>query len=77
MRASSSGSSRGQRASGAAGEDLSDGRRLGWHSPDGSGQRLMVLTAEPGTPSCERLHILTSWNAEPSTGLGAEHASAQ
>ncbi len=51
---------RGQRASGASGEDLSGGRRLGWHSPDGSGQRLMVLTAEPGTPSCERLHILTS-----------------
>jgi transcriptional regulator with XRE-family HTH domain len=36
-----------------------------WDSPDRSGQRLMVLTAEPGTPSCERLRILSSWNAEP------------
>jgi transcriptional regulator with XRE-family HTH domain len=43
-----------------------------WDSPDGSGQRLMVLTAEPGTPSHERLRILASWNAEPRTGLGAE-----
>jgi transcriptional regulator with XRE-family HTH domain len=33
-----------------------------WDSPDGSGQRLMVLTAEPGTPSGERLRILASWN---------------
>jgi transcriptional regulator with XRE-family HTH domain len=33
-----------------------------WDSPDGSGQRLMVLTAEPGTPSFERLRILASWN---------------
>jgi transcriptional regulator with XRE-family HTH domain len=34
-----------------------------WHSPDGSGQRLMVLTAEPGTPSHDALRILASWNA--------------
>lgn len=41
-----------------------------WASPDGSGQRLMVLTAEPGTPSHDALVILTSWAAErisPST----------
>ena len=36
-----------------------------WDSPDRSGQRLMVLSAEPGTPSGERLRILSSWNAEP------------
>jgi transcriptional regulator with XRE-family HTH domain len=48
-----------------------------WGSPDGSGQRLMVLTAEPGTPSHERLRILTSWNAEPNAGLAAERAAAQ
>ena len=32
-----------------------------WTAPDGSGQRLMVLTAEPGTPSDDALRILTSW----------------
>ncbi|MEW2513014.1 transcriptional regulator, partial [Streptomyces sp. NPDC046870] len=38
-------------------------------SPDDSGQRLMVLTAEPGTPSHDALRILTSWTAaEPGTG---------
>ncbi|MFK3983375.1 helix-turn-helix domain-containing protein [Micromonospora sp. NPDC050397] len=37
-----------------------------WTSPDDSGQRLMVLTAEPGTPSHEALRILASWTAEPS-----------
>jgi transcriptional regulator with XRE-family HTH domain len=35
-----------------------------WDSPDGSGQRLMVLTAEPGTPSHQALRILASWAAE-------------
>jgi transcriptional regulator with XRE-family HTH domain len=35
-----------------------------WSSPDGSGQRLMVLTAEPGTPSHDALRILTSWTTE-------------
>jgi transcriptional regulator with XRE-family HTH domain len=45
-----------------------------WDSPDGSGQRLMVLTAEPGTPSHDRLRILTSWQAEPRTGPGAERS---
>jgi len=32
-----------------------------WTSPDGSGQRLMVLTAEPGSPSDDGLRILSSW----------------
>ncbi|HEY3479019.1 MAG TPA: helix-turn-helix domain-containing protein [Streptomyces sp.] len=36
-----------------------------WDSPDGSGQRLMVLTAEPGSPAHEALRILASWTAEP------------
>ncbi|MEV5146165.1 helix-turn-helix transcriptional regulator [Streptomyces sp. NPDC052727] len=39
-----------------------------WASPDGSNQRLMVLTAEPGTPSHASLRILASWNAQPVTG---------
>ncbi|MCE7010897.1 helix-turn-helix domain-containing protein [Kibdelosporangium philippinense] len=33
-----------------------------WDSPDGSGQRLMTLTAEPGTPSHDALRMLASWN---------------
>ncbi|MFI6996319.1 helix-turn-helix domain-containing protein [Nocardia sp. NPDC050175] len=35
-----------------------------WLSPDGSGQRLLVLTCEPGTPSHDALRILLSWNVE-------------
>lgn len=35
-----------------------------WDSPDGSGQRLMVLTAVPGTPSHDALQILASWHAD-------------
>ena len=35
-----------------------------WASPDGSEQRLMVLTAEPGTASHEGLRILASWTAQ-------------
>ncbi|SNX88331.1 helix-turn-helix protein [Streptomyces sp. TLI_55] len=35
-----------------------------WASPDGSGQRLIVLTAEPGSPSHDALRILASWTAE-------------
>lgn len=35
-----------------------------WDSPDGSGQRLMVLTAEAGSPAHEALRILASWTAE-------------
>jgi transcriptional regulator with XRE-family HTH domain len=34
-----------------------------WGCPDGSGQRLMVLTAESGTPSHDGLLILSSWTA--------------
>ena len=45
--------------------------------PDDSRQRLMILTAEPGTPSHERLRILASWNAEPYTGPGAKHPSVK
>ncbi|ONH60728.1 transcriptional regulator [Frankia sp. CcI49] len=43
-----------------------------WASPDGSGQRLMVLTAEAGSPSHDALRILTSWNAEQSGPERAE-----
>jgi transcriptional regulator with XRE-family HTH domain len=35
-----------------------------WDCPDDHQQRLMVLTAEPGTPSYEALRILASWTAE-------------
>ncbi|MEU6142017.1 helix-turn-helix domain-containing protein [Streptomyces sp. NPDC047081] len=39
-----------------------------WSSPDGSGQRLMVLTAEPGSPSYDALRFLTSWTTrQPDT----------
>ncbi|MFJ5035825.1 helix-turn-helix domain-containing protein [Streptomyces sp. NPDC088560] len=38
-----------------------------WASPDGSGQRLVVLTAEPGSPSHDALRILTSWTAAESS----------
>lgn len=48
-----------------------------WESPDGSGQRLMIVSAEPGTPSHDRLRILTSWNAEPPAGPAAERRSAR
>ncbi|MEU3980900.1 helix-turn-helix transcriptional regulator [Streptomyces sp. NPDC026672] len=34
-----------------------------WANPDDPDQRLMVLTAEPGSPSDEALGILTSWTA--------------
>ncbi|GAA1852582.1 helix-turn-helix domain-containing protein [Asanoa iriomotensis] len=34
-----------------------------WTSPDDPDQRLVVLTAEPGSPSDEALRILTSWTA--------------
>ncbi len=42
-----------------------------WTAPDGSNQRLMVLTAEPGTPSREAMRILASWSVE------AAHHSAR
>jgi transcriptional regulator with XRE-family HTH domain len=38
-----------------------------WLSPDSSGQRLMVLTAEPGCPSHDALQILLSWNTRQAT----------
>ncbi|MEW2567270.1 helix-turn-helix domain-containing protein [Streptomyces sp. NPDC047070] len=39
-----------------------------WTSPDGSGQRLMILTAETGSPSYDALRILTSWTTrQPGT----------
>ncbi len=34
-----------------------------WTDADGSGQRLIVLTAEPGTPSHDALRLLASWVA--------------
>jgi transcriptional regulator with XRE-family HTH domain len=48
-----------------------------WNSPDGTGQRLMILTAEPGTPSHDGLRILASWVAkapalQPSAAAAAE-----
>ncbi|GIF69471.1 transcriptional regulator [Asanoa ishikariensis] len=36
-----------------------------WANPDDPEQRLVVLTAEEGSPSDEALRILTSWSAEP------------
>jgi transcriptional regulator with XRE-family HTH domain len=48
-----------------------------WDSPDGSGQRLMVLTAEPGTPSHDALRILTSWNADPAERPSARPTGSQ
>lgn len=36
-----------------------------WSASDGSGQRLMVLTAVPGSPSHDALRILTSWTTKP------------
>jgi transcriptional regulator with XRE-family HTH domain len=41
-----------------------------WEGPDGSGQRLMVLTAESGTPSHDALRILASWAAADSERPG-------
>jgi transcriptional regulator with XRE-family HTH domain len=35
-----------------------------WNSPDDSGQRLMILTAEPGSPSADALRILFSWQGD-------------
>ena len=36
-----------------------------WVSPDGHQQRLVLMTAEVGTPSHEALRILASWTALP------------
>ncbi|MFJ6391131.1 helix-turn-helix domain-containing protein [Streptomyces sp. NPDC091972] len=46
-----------------------------WASPDGSGQRLMVLTAEPGTSSHDGLRILASWTARQTEPEAARHTS--
>jgi transcriptional regulator with XRE-family HTH domain len=35
-----------------------------WTSPGQPDQRLMILTAEPGSPSYDALRILTSWTAD-------------
>lgn len=44
-----------------------------WACPDGSGQRLMVLTAEPDSPAQDALRILTSWTgAAPGTPAQTE-----
>jgi hypothetical protein len=37
----------------------------------------MIVSAEPGTPSHDRMRILTSWNAEPLAAPGAERRSAK
>jgi transcriptional regulator with XRE-family HTH domain len=46
-----------------------------WQSPDGSGQRLMVLTAESGSPSGDGLRILTSWSEPARAERSAEEES--
>jgi transcriptional regulator with XRE-family HTH domain len=51
-----------------------------WSCPDGSDQRLMVLTAEPGSPSHEALRILASWaasGAASDTASGAASGAAE
>jgi len=46
-----------------------------WGTADGSNQRLMVLTAEPGTPSHEALRILASWNPTGQRYLDARNGA--
>ena len=46
-----------------------------WGSPDGSGQQLMVLTAEPETPSHDALRLLASWTARDVTTHSAQSAA--
>jgi hypothetical protein len=48
-----------------------------WNSPDGSGQRLMVLTAEPGTPAHDGLRILASWAARAPARRPEAEAAAE
>ncbi|MFE3074406.1 helix-turn-helix domain-containing protein [Streptomyces sp. NPDC059247] len=45
-----------------------------WNSPDGTGQRLMLLTAEAGTPSADALRVLTSWTAPRRDGGEPGHS---
>jgi hypothetical protein len=47
-----------------------------WDSPDSSGQRLMVLTAEPGTPSHDALLILASWTTDSGSPIKASSANS-
>ncbi|PWI15345.1 transcriptional regulator [Streptomyces sp. Act143] len=47
-----------------------------WAASDGSGQRLMVLTAESGSPSHDALRILTSWTAESATPDAARNRTS-
>lgn len=35
-----------------------------WAGPAGAGQRLMVVTVQPDSPTHDALRILTSWTAE-------------
>ncbi|MFF4628940.1 helix-turn-helix domain-containing protein [Streptomyces griseorubiginosus] len=46
-----------------------------WAANDGSGQRLMILTAEPDSPSHDALRILTSWTAGQTERDSARHRS--
>ncbi|MFF7051765.1 helix-turn-helix domain-containing protein [Streptomyces griseorubiginosus] len=48
-----------------------------WAAGDASGQRLMVLTAEPGSPSHDALRILTSWTAGQTEPDSARHTSRE
>ena len=48
-----------------------------WDSPDGGEQRLMVLSAEPGSASHDRLRILASWTAAPPTSAQPTDRSDQ
>jgi transcriptional regulator with XRE-family HTH domain len=48
-----------------------------WDGADGSGQRLMVLTAAPGTRSHEGLRLLASWAADPRPAAAAESRGAR
>ncbi|MBE1875361.1 helix-turn-helix domain-containing protein [Myceligenerans pegani] len=43
-----------------------------WDSPDGSGQRLVILTAAADTPSGDALRILLSWAPREPGPTGAE-----
>ncbi|MFF7953351.1 helix-turn-helix domain-containing protein [Streptomyces griseorubiginosus] len=46
-----------------------------WAAGDGSGQRLMILTAAPGSPSHDALRILASWTAGQTEPDSARHTS--
>ncbi|MET7518768.1 helix-turn-helix domain-containing protein [Streptomyces sp. NPDC005480] len=47
-----------------------------WPGSDDSGQRLMVLTAETGSPSHDALRILTAWTADPAGVAPAENRTS-